>query len=87
MIHLRKLKKFEDTKGIIRSHNLKDRQYNDQKLEDTKGIIRSHNLKKDRQYNDKKCATCQDLHTLQFLSKSHDPFWSYCPFFIKFSEF
>ena len=24
-------KKFEDTKGVIRSHNLKDRQYNDKK--------------------------------------------------------
>jgi hypothetical protein len=34
-----------------------------------------------------KCAACQDLPTLQFLSKSHDPFWSYFPFFIKFSKF
>jgi hypothetical protein len=35
----------------------------------------------------KKCAPCRDLPTLQFLSKSHYPFWSYCPFFIKFSKF
>jgi hypothetical protein len=34
-----------------------------------------------------KCAACQDLPTLQFLSKSLYPFWSYCPFFIKFSKF
>ena len=30
-----------------------------------------------------KCATCQYLLTLQFWSKSHYPFWSYFPFFIK----
>ena len=35
----------------------------------------------------KLCAACQDLPTLQFLSKSHYPFWSYCPFFIKCSRF
>jgi hypothetical protein len=34
-----------------------------------------------------KTAPCQDLPTLQFWSKSHYPFWSYCPFFIKFSKF
>jgi hypothetical protein len=34
-----------------------------------------------------KCAPCRDLPTLQFLSKSHYLFWSYCPFFIKFSKF
>ena len=33
-----------------------------------------------------KCAACQDLPTLQFLSKFHYPFWSYFPFFIKFSK-
>ena len=33
--------------------------------------------------NCKKYAACRDLPTLQFLSKSHYPFWSYCPFFIK----
>jgi len=27
-----------------------------------------------------KCAAYQDLPTLQFLSKSLYPFWSYCPF-------
>ena len=27
-----------------------------------------------------KCAACQDLPTLQFWSKSHYPFWSYCHF-------
>jgi hypothetical protein len=32
-----------------------------------------------------KNAACQDLPTLQFWSKSNYPFWSYCPFFIKFS--
>ena len=42
-----------DTKGVIRSHKLKDRQHNDQKSEDTKGVIRSHKLK-DRQHNDQK---------------------------------
>jgi hypothetical protein len=31
-----------------------------------------------------KIVACQDLHTLQFLSKSHYPFWSYFPFFIKY---
>ena len=25
-----------------------------------------------------RCAACQDLPTLQFWSKSHYPFWSYC---------
>ena len=30
-----------------------------------------------------KCAECQDLPTLQFWSKSHYPFWTYFPFFIK----
>ena len=30
-----------------------------------------------------KCSVCQDLPTLQFGSKFHYPFWSYCPFFIK----
>jgi hypothetical protein len=34
-----------------------------------------------------KCAACQDLPTLQFWSKFHYLFWSYCPFFIKFSKF
>jgi hypothetical protein len=28
------------------------------------------------------CATCQDLHALQFWSKSDYPSRSYCPFFI-----
>jgi hypothetical protein len=28
-------------------------------------------------------SPCEDLPTLQFWSKSHYPFWSYCPFFIK----
>jgi hypothetical protein len=27
------------------------------------------------------CAACQDLPTLQFLSKSEYPFWSNCPIF------
>jgi hypothetical protein len=30
------------------------------------------------------CSACQDLHTMQFWSKSRNPFWSYFPFFIKF---
>jgi hypothetical protein len=30
-----------------------------------------------------KCAAYQDLPSLQFWSKSHYPFWSYFPFFIK----
>jgi hypothetical protein len=30
-----------------------------------------------------KWSAQQDLHTLQFWSKSDYPFWSYCPFFIK----
>jgi hypothetical protein len=30
-----------------------------------------------------KCAPYRDIPTLQFWSKSHYPFWSYCPFFIK----
>ena len=30
------------------------------------------------------CSACQDLPTLQYLSKSHYPSWSYCPFFIIF---
>jgi hypothetical protein len=30
-----------------------------------------------------KCVACQDLPALQFWSKSHYPFWSYYPFFIK----
>jgi hypothetical protein len=36
-----------------------------------------------------RCAACQDLPTLQFWSKSHYPFWSYCPkcFFLYFSSF
>jgi hypothetical protein len=34
-----------------------------------------------------KCAACQDLPTPQFVSKSHYPFWSYCPFFIKCFKF
>jgi hypothetical protein len=46
-------KKFEDTKGIIRSHKSKDRQYNSKKSEDAKGVIRSHKSK-DRQYNGQK---------------------------------
>jgi hypothetical protein len=29
------------------------------------------------------CSACEDLPTLQFLSKSHYRFWSYCPVFIK----
>jgi hypothetical protein len=33
------------------------------------------------------CSACQDLPTMQFWSKSHNPFWSYFPFFIKFSTF
>ena len=33
------------------------------------------------------CSTCQDLPTMQFWSKSRNPFWSYYPFFIKFSTF
>ena len=41
---------FEDTKGVIRSRNSKDRQYNGQTFEDTKEVIRSHNPK-DRQCN------------------------------------
>jgi hypothetical protein len=32
-------------------------------------------------------AAYQDLPTLQFCSKSHYSFWSYFPFFIKFSKF
>ena len=42
--------KFEDTKGVIRSRNLKNKHYNDQRFEDTKGVIRSRNLK-NRHYN------------------------------------
>jgi hypothetical protein len=33
------------------------------------------------------CSACQDMPTLQFWSKSCTPFWSYFPFFIKFSTF
>ena len=29
----------------------------------------------------KTCSAYQDLHALQFLSKSEYPFWSNCPFF------
>jgi hypothetical protein len=51
----------EDTKGVIWSHESKDRQHNGQKkkdkwqeeFEDTKGAIRSHKSK-DRQHNGKK---------------------------------
>ena len=42
--------KFEDTKGVIRSHKSQDRQHNGLELEDTKGVIRSHKSK-DRQHN------------------------------------
>jgi Zn ribbon nucleic-acid-binding protein len=35
----------------------------------------------------RKCSACQDLPTMQFWSKSRNPFWSYFPFFIKFSTF
>jgi hypothetical protein len=41
----------EDTKGVIRSRNSKDRQHNHQMCEDTKGVIRSRKSK-DRQHND-----------------------------------
>ena len=41
-------------------------------------------LEIDVKFKLQKCAACQDLPTLQFWSKSHYPFWSYCPFFIKF---
>jgi hypothetical protein len=34
---------FEDTKGVIRSRNSKDRQNNGQTFEDTKGVTRSRN--------------------------------------------
>jgi hypothetical protein len=44
-------------------------------------------FKKNVKFKLQKCAACQDLPTLQFLSKSHYPFWSYCPFFIKYSKF
>jgi hypothetical protein len=33
------------------------------------------------------CLACQDLLTMQFWSKSCNSFWSYFPFFIKFSTF
>jgi hypothetical protein len=33
------------------------------------------------------CLACQDLLTMQFWSKFHYLFWSYFPFFIKFSTF
>jgi hypothetical protein len=33
------------------------------------------------------CSACQDLPTMQFWSKSRNPFWSYFPFFIKISTF
>jgi hypothetical protein len=36
----------------------------------------------DVNYNLKTCSACQDLHALQFLSKSDFPSRSYCPFFI-----
>ena len=32
------------------------------------------------------CSACQDLPTLQFLSKSEYPFWSNCSFLVKFSK-
>jgi hypothetical protein len=32
------------------------------------------------------CSACQDLPTLQFLSKSEYPFWNNCPFFVTFSK-
>ena len=34
-----------------------------------------------------KCSECQDLHTVQFWSKSDNPSWSYCPLFINISKF
>jgi hypothetical protein len=37
-------------------------------------------LEIDVKFKLQKCAACQDLPTLQFWSKSHYPFWSYCPF-------
>jgi hypothetical protein len=40
-------------------------------------------LEIDVKFKLQKCAACQDLPTTQFWSKSHYPFWSYCPFFIK----
>ena len=43
--------KFEDTKGVIRSHESKKRTKGQEKFEDTKGVIRSHESKKDRQCN------------------------------------
>ena len=45
---------FEDTKGVIRSRESKNRQYNGQKCKDTKGVIRS-GISKNRQYNGQKC--------------------------------
>ena len=44
-------------------------------------------LEIDVKFKLQKCAAYQDLPTLQFWSKSHYPFWSYFPFFIKFSKF
>ena len=57
---------FEDTKGIIRSHNWKDRQYNGQKKKD-----RQYNgqKKKDRQYNGQKK---KDKQTNNDLQKTND---------------
>ena len=42
--------------------------------------IKDHKRKRLSLNCKKKCAVCQDLHTIQFVSKSHFPCWSYCPF-------
>jgi hypothetical protein len=42
-------------------------------------------LEIDVKFKLQKCSACQDLPTMQFWSKSRNPFWSYFPFFIKFS--
>ena len=44
------LEKFEDTKGVIRNNQSKDRRNNGQKFEDTKGVI-IKNQSKDRRNN------------------------------------
>ena len=43
--------KFDDTKGVIRSVNLRRTDNTMVKFDDTKGVIRSRKSKKDRQHN------------------------------------
>jgi ribosomal protein L14 len=43
--------KFDDTKGVIRSVNLRRTDNTMVKFDDTKGVIRRRKSKKDRQHN------------------------------------